>query len=87
MSANTETDKLGWVLMQGHFFLLSMASSVILTYVVVRTGGSIWPAIMVHAATNTWTKAVRGPQVGRRRTHSHGGAGSWPLALLHWLFR
>jgi membrane protease YdiL (CAAX protease family) len=38
-----------------------MALSVILTYVVVRTGGSIWPAVMVHAGANTWTKAVGGP--------------------------
>ena len=56
-----ETDGLQWVADQGHFFIMCMASSVILTYVVVRTGGSIWPAIFVHAGTNTWTKAVGGP--------------------------
>jgi membrane protease YdiL (CAAX protease family) len=61
MLMNPETDTIGWVVFEVNFLIICVASSVILTYVVVKTGGSIWPAIFVHGGGGVWTKATGGP--------------------------
>lgn len=43
------------------FLVLCLASAVVITYCVNRTGGSVLPAIFVHAGPNVWSKAASGP--------------------------
>jgi membrane protease YdiL (CAAX protease family) len=43
---------------QAYFALLCVALSIVATWLVNRTGGSILPAIMLHGGANVWTKAL-----------------------------
>jgi len=61
MLMNPETSMIAWVMFEVNFLISCVTASVILTYVVVKTGGSIWPAIFVHGGTAAWTKATGGP--------------------------
>jgi hypothetical protein len=54
--------KLGsFVLHQGHFLLLCLALSVVMTYFWFRTGGSALVGVFIHGITNVWAKALGGP--------------------------
>ncbi len=50
-----------WLYYQGLFLLLCLALSVIITYYWFRTGGSVWPGILIHGLTNVWSKALGTP--------------------------
>jgi membrane protease YdiL (CAAX protease family) len=45
-----------WAGAQAQFFLYCIALTVVIGYAVNRTGGSVLPAIMIHAGTNVWSK-------------------------------
>ncbi len=43
---------------QAVFLLLTISMSVVITWLWLRTGGSVWPAILVHGGTNVWSKTL-----------------------------
>lgn len=47
-----------WLGQQARFAVLTVALSVIAGYFVNMTGGSVLPAVIVHGATNVWSKAI-----------------------------
>jgi membrane protease YdiL (CAAX protease family) len=50
-----------FVVGQVTFLVLCVALSIIITFFWLRTGGSVWPAILIHGGTNVWSKALGGP--------------------------
>jgi len=38
-----------------------MALSIVISYAVFKTGGSVIPAILIHGGTNVWSKALSSP--------------------------
>lgn len=50
--------------LQSVFLLLCVSLSVLMTYAVNLTGGSVWPAVFIHGGTNVWSKAIGGPDLG-----------------------
>jgi hypothetical protein len=46
-----------WGVGQLVFCAYVVALSILITYAVNRTGGSVWPAIFIHAGTNVWNKS------------------------------
>jgi membrane protease YdiL (CAAX protease family) len=46
---------------QTKFLILCLALSVVITYVFLRTGGSVWAGILIHGGTNVWSKALGAP--------------------------
>lgn len=50
-----------FVVNQGIFLVLCLASSVVIAFFWLRTGGSVWPAILIHGGMNVWSKALGGP--------------------------
>ncbi len=50
-----------WFSGQAIFFAGCITETVVICYAVNRTGGSIWPAILIHGGTNVWSKAAGGP--------------------------
>lgn len=56
------SDDLGrWAWFQGIFLLLCLALSVIISFFWFKTGGSVWPAVLIHGGTNVWSKALGAP--------------------------
>lgn len=66
------SDDLGrWAWFQGIFLLLCLALSIVISYFWFKTGGSVWPAVLIHGGTNVWSKALGAPlyeTVGDLRT-------------------
>jgi len=52
------TDLTAWVQLQGLFWALCLAESVICVLVVTQCAGSVLPAILVHGGSNVWSKAA-----------------------------
>ena len=50
-----------WAFWQLVFLLLCIALSVLMTTTFFATGGSVWPAILIHGFTNVWSKALSTP--------------------------
>ena len=50
--------KATWVRNQALFIGTCLALSVLCTEAVMQTGGSVWPAILIHGGTNVWSKAL-----------------------------
>ena len=50
-----------WAFFQGVFVLTCLALSIVISYFWFRTGGSVWPAILIHGFTNVWSKAIGVP--------------------------
>ncbi len=46
---------------QAIFLLLCIALSILISFCVFKTGGSVLPAILIHGGTNVWSKALSGP--------------------------
>lgn len=46
------------------FLVLCAALSVLITFMFVHTGGSVWAGILIHGGTNVWSKAMGGPLFG-----------------------
>jgi membrane protease YdiL (CAAX protease family) len=47
-----------WARDQAVFALLCLALSVLCTEAVLRTGGSVWPAVLIHGGSNVWSKSL-----------------------------
>jgi len=43
------------------FLVLCLSLSVVITFFYNKTGGSVWPAILIHGGTNVVSKSVSGP--------------------------
>jgi len=52
---------LQFVSQQALFLILCMALSIVISYAVFKTGGSVIPAILIHGGTNVWSKALSSP--------------------------
>jgi membrane protease YdiL (CAAX protease family) len=50
-----------WTLTLAGFFLMCAADTVVMTFFYYRTGGSVLPAIMIHASWNFRSKALASP--------------------------
>jgi hypothetical protein len=50
-----------FVLGQTKFLVLCVALSVVITFVFIRTGGSVWAGVLIHGGTNVWSKALGAP--------------------------
>lgn len=46
---------------QAVFLVLCVMQSIVITFVYFRTGGSVWAGVLVHGATNVWSKAIIAP--------------------------
>ena len=47
-----------WVSNQAMFLGTCVALSVLCTEAFLRTGGSFWPALLIHGGTNVWSKSL-----------------------------
>ncbi|MFC2164700.1 CPBP family intramembrane glutamic endopeptidase [Acidobacteriota bacterium] len=43
------------------FLVLCLSLSVVITFFYNKTGGSVWPAILIHGGTNVVSKSISGP--------------------------
>ncbi|MEM6703963.1 MAG: CPBP family glutamic-type intramembrane protease [Acidobacteriota bacterium] len=73
-----------WAFFQGVFLVLCLALSIVISYFWFKTGGSVWPALLIHGGTNVWSKALGAPlyeTVGDLRTWVVVGCAVAVLAL------
>jgi membrane protease YdiL (CAAX protease family) len=67
---------------QGIFIIMCCAMSVVAVYFVNVTGGSVWPAIMVHGALNLFGGALTTVQEGTRSSFLSPSVFIWVAAAL-----
>jgi hypothetical protein len=57
-----------WASNQAVFIGTCLGLSVLCTEAFLRTGGSFWPALLIHGGTNVWSKALGAGTYSRYRT-------------------
>jgi uncharacterized protein len=54
--------RVAWLTGQAGFLMLCVTEAIVITEGFILTGGSVWPAVLVHGGANVWTKAVGSPE-------------------------